>query len=235
MRNLIVTLTFALITSGLFAQKFNTDPDKKIDFSVDVFYDIWQNLPGDAKNKGISFGNSFQAMYERHIWKKDGTFRLALGGGITTHKLSMDQYIRDIKDVIEFTPIDDAVDYKKSKLVVNYLDFIAELRFKSPSKIRFAIGARVGLKIGSHFTYNGQRVNYSSASGAMVKASDFAVEEKVIFKGVDPLEKIKFGPTIRLGYKFFNLYAYYSITKLFDEVNGPQVYPISIGITFNPF
>ncbi len=225
MRKIIITAILAFFTIGLFAQDEILDQDKKINFSVDLFYDIWQNKPDGMNNKGLSFGNSFYVMYEQFIWKKDGKFRLGLGGGITTHKLSTNTYISDVNDSpITFTPINEEnIDFKKSKFVVNYLDFMGELRYKSKSNFRLAIGAKLGFRLDSHTTYKGEELTNSGI--------DITVKNK----DIKFIEKIMFSPTLRVGYGFANLYFAYSLTKMFNETNGPELYPISVGITFNPY
>jgi hypothetical protein len=54
-------------------------------------------------------------------------------------------------------------------------------------------------------------------------------------KDVNRLESTRFGVQARIGYKWVHLYGYYSLNKLFIANKGPQVYPISIGLTFMPF
>jgi len=224
MRKLFFTAILAVITTGIFAQDYTSDQDKKVSFGVDIFYDIWQNKPVDMKSHGLSFGNSIYAIYEQFIWNKEGKFRLGLGAGITTHKLSTNTYIIDVNDSpITFTPIGEDIDYKKSKFVVNYLDFIGELRYKSKSNFRLAIGAKIGFRIDSHTTYKGEELN-NSGLNIVVKHKD-----------IQFIEKIRFAPTFRIGYGFVNLYMSYSLTKMFSETNGPELYPISIGFTLNPF
>lgn len=224
MRKLFFTAILALCITSLFAQDQITDQDKKVNFSVDIFYDIWQNMPDDMSNNGLSFGNSFYVMYEQFIWKKDGKFRIALGGGITTHKLSTNTYIEDVNSApITFTPIGEDIDFKKSKFVVNYLDFMGELRYKTTSKFRLALGLKIGFRVDSHTTYKGEELDNSDI--------DITVKNK----DIKFIEKLKVAPTFRVGYGFASLFVSYSVTKLFNETNGPELYPISVGFTLNPF
>jgi len=82
---------------------------------------------------------------------------------------------------------------------------------------------KVGFRVDSHTTYKGKELNNSG------------FEVTVKNKDVQFIEKIRFAPTLRVGYGFLNLYMSYSVTKMFSEANGPELYPISIGITLNPF
>ena len=37
--------------------------------------------------------------------------------------------------------------------------------------------------------------------------------------------------TARMGYGWFNVFATYSLTQLFEDGRGPELYPFTIGIT----
>jgi len=47
-----------------------------------------------------------------------------------------------------------------------------------------------------------------------------------------PITKFNYQATARLGYDDWYLYANYSLTPLFEDNLGPQIYPISAGIGF---
>ena len=66
-----------------------------------------------------------------------------------------------------------------------------------------------------------------------LSGSNFDVTQKTT--DVRNLESIRFGPTLRIGYDWFNISAYYSLSKFFVKDKGPEMYPISVGITFTPF
>ena len=231
MRKTFITAVLALFATSLFAQKTILDPETKVDFGFDIFYDVWQNMPDSMNNKGLSLGNSLYVMYEKQIWSENGRYRIALGGGITTHKLSTDTKLESLNTVpATFRPIPDNIDFKKSKLTVTYLDFMAELRYKSPSNFRLAIGGKVGFRLGSQIHYKGDHIEIVDG-----QLTSNGVNENIRQKDVEYLEKMRFGPTFKIGYDFINLNVYYSLSKLFSEDNGPELYPVSIGITFNPF
>ncbi len=231
MRKIFVTVILALFATTLFAQNTITDPKKKIDFGFDIFYDIWQNMPDSMSNNGISLGNSIYVMYEKQIWTEYGRVIFALGGGITTHKLSTNTIIDTLyKTPTTFRPIGENVDYDKSKVVITYLDFMAEIRYKSPSNFRFALGAKIGFRLGSQTHYKGEHPVIVNG-----RVTTNGINENVRHKDVELLEKMRFGPTLKIGYGFLNLNVYYSLSKIFSEANGPELYPISVGLTFNPF
>ncbi|MCG8483004.1 MAG: PorT family protein [Clostridia bacterium] len=224
MRKIFIVLGLALLTSGVFAQDFTTKAGNKIDFGFDLFYDIWGNKPEGMQIHGLSFGNSIYAMYEKEIWTKDGRFRLGMGVGVTTHKLSTNTTIKDPYETpITFVPIHEDIEFDKSKFVVNYLDFPIEIRYKTPSKFRLAIGAKLGFRLNNHTTYKGEELTNSG------------IYQVVKYKKIKDIEGIRFGTSLKFGYKWLNFNVFYSLTKLFSGDKGPELYPISIGITFNPF
>jgi hypothetical protein len=223
MRKILIVLSLAFLSTGVFAQDFKTKAGNKIDFGFDLFYDIWGNKPEGMKIHGLSLGNSVYVMYEKAIWTKDGRFRLGMGVGVTTHKLATNTRIKNSYTTpIVFEPIPEGIKYSKSKFVVNYLDFPIEIRYKTPSKFRLAIGARIGFRLDSHTTYEG-------------KTKEKGPDETIKYKGIHNIESIKFGPTLKIGYKWINFNVFYSLTKMFSTDKGPELYPISIGLTFNPF
>jgi hypothetical protein len=223
MRKILIVLSLTLLSTGVFAQDFKTKAGNKIDFGFDFFYDIWGNKPTGMEIHGLSFGNSIYVMYEKEIWAKNGRIKLGMGVGVTTHKLASNTRIKDsYATPIVFEPIADEIKYDKSKFVVNYLDFPIEIRYKTPNKFRLAIGAKIGFRLDSHTTYEGQ-------------TKEGGPEETIKYKGINNIESIRFGTTFKIGYKWINFNVFYSLTKMFSADKGPELYPISIGLTFNPF
>ncbi|MFW5974790.1 MAG: hypothetical protein ACOCQ6_01140, partial [Bacteroidota bacterium] len=68
--------------------------------------------------------------------------------------------------------------------------------------------------------------NFESAQGEKIKIKE---------KDLDNTNSLRYGPTIRLGYKWIDLFAYYSLTPAFEENKGPEMYPVSIGISVVKF
>lgn len=123
-----------------------------------------------------------------------------------------------------FGPAVPAINYHKSKLAVNYADIPLELRFetgKFPKTFRIAIGGRAGILFNAH-----TKVKYT------VITSDEERKEKS--EGDFAINNFRYGLTARVGYKWLNLFGYYSLSDLFEENKGPVVTPIMIGLSFSP-
>ena len=222
MRKIVLLIVASLFALNTFAQILDKDDDRKVNIGFDLFQDFWMNVPEDVKPTTINLGSSIYAMYNYKL--TNPKFSVAFGAGITTHNFSSDSKIENLlADSIVFKPIDEEIDYKKSKAVFTYIDFPLEFRYKSSENLRLALGVKVGLKIDSHIKYKGE---------------SFDVEDESIFvkeKGINNLEKYVFGPTFKIGYKWFNFNVYYSVSKLFTSGAGPEISPLSVGITIMPY
>jgi hypothetical protein len=82
----------------------------------------------------------------------------------------------------------------------------------------------MGFLIDSHTKYIGDDYIFDGTDRIHVK-----------FKDVRNIEKFRYGVTARFGWKFINLTGFYSLTGLFKKGKGPDLYPISVGISFMPF
>ncbi|MBN1185093.1 MAG: outer membrane beta-barrel protein [Bacteroidales bacterium] len=116
------------------------------------------------------------------------------------------------------------VDLIKSKLSTTYLQIplLIEAQFpntKRSKRVHIAAGVVGDLKLGSHtkvvYRENGNR-------------------QKEKEKGDFALRPLRYGFTVRTGYKALNLFAIYYPQTFFEKGKGPELYPFSIGFTFNP-
>jgi hypothetical protein len=108
---------------------------------------------------------------------------------------------------------------KKSKLNLNYLTIPLILEVNTPLKLNnqhlsLAAGVIGGLNIGNH-----TKIKYDDNS-----------KEKV--RGNFNVNPFKYELTGRLGLGEFCLFANYSMTPLFKEGKGPELYPLVVGISF---
>lgn len=118
----------------------------------------------------------------------------------------------------------DGVRSIKSKLNVRYLNVPLILEYQTNSKNNtnsFHIGAGVvgGLRIGSHTK------NIYEGGG---KRKDKVRDDF-------HLSPLKADAILKLGWGKLNLYGTYSLTSLFRDNRGPELYPFSVGITLLSF
>jgi len=193
---------------------------KRISVGAEFYQDFWMNWPAKMNVRAINQGGGAFVTY--NVPLGTGPMSFAIGAGIGCHNLFSNMVIEDIKaDTITFVRIPDTIDYKKSKLGLTYLDFPLELRFAAKNKIRFSVGVKLGYLLDAKTKFKGDDIN-----GEPITSK---------YRKVDNVDKFRFGPVVRFGYDWVQIMGYFSVTQIFDKGFGPELYPISVGITFMPF
>lgn len=229
MKKAFLTLIASLVIMITFSQVVSETTIRKFNIGVGVSTDIWMDLPDDMKSRVINQGAQVFGMYNHRI--KESVVYLAAGIGISTHNLYSDNYIDNVKaDSIFFTKIPDEIKYKKSKLSLAYIDVPLELRIMTDKYFRMAFGFKFGFNVNAHTKYKGNRMIIDEGE---LTTDGVNVKEKE--KDVKQIETWRYGPTFRIGYKWFNATLYYQLSSVFKVDKGPQIFPISVGIAVIPF
>lgn len=223
----LILFVILAVTSVSSAQKKAGEPFlKKFTTTVDIFNDIVMNAPEGIDFRTINQGANLYGLFTYPI--KESNFAFAVGAGLGMHNLYSNGMLSDTSGVSFFTPYPDSaldgssIKYKKNKLSLTYLDFPFELRYKSKGGFKFAIGAKIGVKLNAHTKFKGN--NTDDGGSVKIKESD-----------LPDFESWRFGPTLQIGYKWISLTGFYSVTKIFQSNTGPEIYPVSIGISLRPF
>lgn len=225
-RTFLILLTAIAVSSTLSAQKISSELFiKKFSTGVDVFTDFVMDAPRGVDFRAINQGANVYVLYTSPV--KESNFAFAIGAGLGMHNFYSNATLSDTSSMSFFVPIppktenNEKLDYDKSKISLTYLDFPIELRFKSENGFRFAIGAKVGVNINAHTKYKGDNLE----DGSKAKTKECYLPN---------IESWRFGPTLQIGYKWVSVIGFYSVTKVFKS-SGPQIYPISLGISLRPF
>ena len=220
MRKLFFSVLFLALTShSVYSQVISESAKRKVTVGVDVFTDLWQNVPDNMSLRTIHQGASVFGMYNFQLGESTSTFGVGLG--IRNHNMYSNSKIDTIKgDVITFSPITEQ--YKRSKINLTYLDIPMELKFRFKNEMKLGVGFKIGYLISSKEKYIGDTPE---------KATRVTIKQKTISQ----LEPYTYGFTFRFGYKSVNLFGYYQISQMFKRDKGPELYPVSIGITLTPF
>jgi hypothetical protein len=149
------------------------------------------------------------------------TFGLLSGIGFSFMDFRFDQPITVGKEPVtgKIIPVPLETDIKKSKLHVTYLTAPLILEIATPLKLnhkRLTIAGGVigGINIGAH-----TKIKYDDNS-----------KDKA--RGNFNLNPFKYELTGRLGLGEFCFFANYSMTPLFKNGKGPELYPLVVGISF---
>lgn len=120
---------------------------------------------------------------------------------------------------------DTSKNYSKSKLTTSYLvvPLLLELQTNRKGGLRsfhIAAGGYAGVKLHSR-----TRVVYevNDDKQKINTPSDFHINQ------------FEYGLTARIGWGSFNFFANYSLSTFFNKNKGPELYPISVGITLLSF
>ncbi len=221
----IFILLFCFIAFNAFTQVVNEKTKKLFTLGFDVYTDMWQDVPSTVEPKTINPGVNIFGTYNFIFGESNFSFSPGIGLGI--HNMFNSSFLQTNNDSSYFVPIEEAMpelSYKKSKFVAPYLDIPLEIRFKSESEFRIAVGFKFGFLLRSYTKYKGD--DYLS------ELNNTTIYKK---KMIQHLEKNRYGFIGRIGYKWLNIYGYYQLSTLFVKDKGPEMYPISIGITVIPF
>lgn len=168
----------------------------------------------------INFAEVRLPIYKEHVGIGTGlglTYRsLGFSDNISLLANSDSTYAVDVPDSL-YT-------FDRNKLRGTYIRVPVLLEFNTsriPSKnFHVSVGAIGGLRIGSItkqiYDFEGQK--YTDR----VK-DDFN------------LSPLTLDATARVGYRWVNLWATYSLTPLFENGKGPEVYPLTVGLSFSIF
>ncbi len=224
----LLSITFLLASTlllhGQIEEFINNAEDKKSDRLMLQFYvDNWLDKPDSIDMEGLSRGFAFYFMHE---WKLgNSNFSIASGTGISAHNIFYDAMIvEDSLNRSVFVPM-KGISYKRNKLTTAYIDIPLEFRFKAkPGKkgnsFKMSVGIKAGYMLNNHTKYVGD--------GFMLNKT-----EKVKLKehNINNISDLRYGVTGRIGIGSLAISGYYALTPLFEEDEGPQVVPFSVGIT----
>lgn len=221
-------LLLAIMIGQANGQVVNEKAKKKISIGVGMYTDILMKFPDGVKPRTINQGLTVFGTYNVPFGKSN--FGFAIGLGLSSHNIYGNYVINRNTDSTWLMKIPDSVSYTKSKINCVYLEAPLEFRFKSKSKISVGIGFKVGFLVGSSYKYVGTGEittnQYTLTSGE---------KTRVKFLGVKDLESFTYGPTFRIGYKWFNVYSSYMLSSIFKKGKGPEVVPLSVGFVLMPF
>ena len=241
MRKTVIT-ALAIISMNLaFAQVDTTAPRKNTailnegrssndHILIQLGHTVWNGRPDTINTKGWS--RSFAAYLMMDFPFKTNThWSVALGPGVSAENVFFDKMYVGIKDntsSITFTDISDTSHFKKYKLTTAYLELPVELRYRfNPNDDRRSVKIAVGAKIGTLVNAHTKGKELRNKNGDAI--SDYIVKEnsKRFFN------KNRLSVMGRIGFGHFSFFTTYAITPLFREGFGPEVRPLTMGLTLS--
>jgi hypothetical protein len=225
----ILIFLFVGFLAQVHGQVVNEKAKRNFSIGVGLFTDIMMKFPSEVKPRTINQGAEVFATYNVPFGKSN--FGFSIGLGIAAHNIYGNFLLNRTNDSTKLVPIPSDVSYKKSKIGLAYLEVPLEFRFVSKSKVSVGIGFKAGFLIGSYTKFVGSG-DIPLMTGDTLH-SDGKVRMK--FLGVKDLATFTYGPTIRVGYKWFSVFGSYMLNSVFNKSNGPEIMPLSVGFYLMPF
>lgn len=199
-------------------------------FLIQLGYTMWDGKPDSIKTGGFPRSVNVYLMMD-FPFKTNPKWSAAIGAGIGTDNMffeKMNVGIKENTNTLQFTNLKDTNYFKKYKLATAYLEAPVELRFSSNpndsrKSVKFAIGAKVGMLLAAHVKGK-ELVNRGGTTINDYKMKEYS---KSFFN------KNRLAATARLGYSSFSLFGSYAITPLIKEGQGPEIRPVTIGLTLS--
>jgi hypothetical protein len=127
----------------------------------------------------------------------------------------------------------------QDKVFVSYLNIPLLFEFQTNAKRKLnsfhvSVGVIGGVRICSYTKqiYNSiAQTNYLVDEQGNKVASYYVADKVVRSHGPYHLSPFKLDASLRVGWSFLNLFATYSLTPMFQDGQGPKLYPWTVGIT----
>jgi hypothetical protein len=131
------------------------------------------------------------------------------------------------------------VEMKVNKLVVSYLTLPLFFEYQTNpyrkmSSFHLTLGVIAGVRIGSYTKqlYNDKGGSYFLVDESGSKIAAFDVDRYCVRdRGSYHLAPFKADASVRIGWSHINLFGTYSLTKMFQNNQGPELYPFTVGLT----
>jgi hypothetical protein len=159
--------------------------------------------------------------FEQNINLINNKFGLVTGVGVRWNNYRLKDNVVLVPDSAAiFGFRDTETDWRKSKLVVNYLNVPLLFEYQTnPYSNKNSFHVSAGMILGWRFrTYTKMMNKESGRNVTKVKGESFH------------MNPFRYDATARIGWGIINLYATYSLNTLFRDNRGPELYPFAVGV-----
>ena len=194
-----------------------------IEFGINNFLnkDFEMQVPEDGKymelddSKSIEFNLNLVDVSIPIVKKRLGLVT-GLGLGWNNYKFNNKQLVLQNDGDSIYAVLDTETKYSKNKLSALYMNVPLMLEFQQPvgnKKLWIAVGGYAGVKLGSN-------LKLITNDGAKTKnRKDYH------------LNTLRYGLRAQVGFDNFGVYCNYSLATLFKKDKGPELYPLSLGVS----
>ena len=188
-------------------------------FILSFHLDQWLDAPSDVDQQLFSLGVDSYIMYDYKIGKSPISF--AWGYGFSSFNVHHNGFFqRDSINGELFTNLHaypEDYSFQKNKHSATFVEIPLELRLRTrgKNKFKFFVGGTAGYLVNYHYKHK--------ADGKKVKVFD---------KDEMGVNQLRYGVTAKIGFNGWSLSGFYSLTPFFEEGEGVEMIPLSLGVTF---
>jgi hypothetical protein len=229
----VCTVNFAFGQADTIIRRSNPSASPRVGgndhFLIQFGATNWQGKPDSINNSGFSRTFNMYFMFA-FAFKTNPQWSVGIGPGIATDHIFFDNTYVGLKDAtptLQINNVSDTSHFKKYKMATAYLEAPVELRFTlNPEKnnsLKLAVGAKVGTLLSAWV----KGKTLVDANGNTI--SDYVSKEK----NKRFLNSNRLSLMGRVGFGNFSLFTTYAVTTVFKEGLGPEVRPMTIGLTLS--
>ena len=199
-------------------------------FMIQMGYDFWANKPDSIKTKGLSRSLNVYFLFD-FPFKTDPLWSIGIGAGIGSSHIFFDKTSVDINGLtnnLNFKNVSDTNHFKKYKLSSVYAEAPVELRFTAnPENSNKSWKGAVGIKVGTMLSTYTKGKNLQNSAGQDLNPYVEKLRNKRYFNST------RFCLSGRFGYGNISVFGQYQVTTHIRDGLGPDVHPVSVGITLS--
>lgn len=180
------------------------------------------NVPAGAKFLELDYAKSYQFginLFEKDFHLYKNYINIVTGCGFNFNHYSFDNHITLTPDSSYLSASTSVNKFSKNTLNVSFVraPLMLEINTSKNSKKNFHIAA------GVEFAY---RIHSVTKQRYTADDKHYKIKQRDDFN----LEPFNMNAMARIGYNNVTVYASYGLSRLFKKDQGPQVYPVSLGI-----
>jgi hypothetical protein len=204
-----------------------------VDFGVNILLNKSGGTTMDSASQWLELDYSRSLSWRFNIFEEKIRFYkdyvgLIIGAGLTYNSYGLKNNVRvtSLDSLGTFGAVipDSIADFSKNKLRASYINVPVMLEFNTSEdndrSFHIAAGVIGGWKMGS---ITKQKWENGDDKNQLRRKADYN------------LNPFTLDATARIGYRDFTVFATYGLTSLFEKNKGPEVYPVTVGISILPF
>ena len=227
MKRILFTLVALLMATCASAQLIANKTDNRFTVNLDFFNDFQLKPSDNWDTRMFSQGFSCALTYNFPL-AESKRHTVSIGLGYSGHNYFsysriVNPYTTGTYEYEQLRPDGNTIDgFRRYKVNCNYIELPFELRFRFADAWKVGVGFKVGYNVNAKTKF----VGYNE--------DGITIREKYCY--ISNVEDLAYWATLRVGYKWVNLYGAIQLSPVFTVGHEAPVFtPLTVGLTFAPF